>query len=454
MVGNKLIQLVQELNISQRKSLIHQCTISSDKRLFILKDLLSADLKDVKDLNQFLVAKVNEYWESAASSEKDTKARRLASYFVEQIEEVLLLTYLRKKTSIRGILLAQQTRKNGNIHLLSHYYDKSLALGEAEEDLQMQLISLKGKIRMKYASQNEKELLNALSLNEDLLAIIDKIQEEKITEYYFNISNVYLEKNGVINLSKDKIQSEILGYIAEFQSELDKGSLFLSLAKLNYDNDDLLMYLDRAKQILDQTTERTLAYFDLDRKVRFIELRLHFFAGADIKFLRKISEYTAEHFKAFSVINNNTLFYQLLFLILDDEIELAEKILKENHVFFHGVAGLLEMYLKAMIHDRKGEVKEVNQLLQKLMYSSNYFISAFSRLHYIRIQIQRGKPGMALPVIESTSRYFTQNKGNALGALANKAVLKSLKSEALGKGKVKVAPTCPLSVLHRYLLEA
>lgn len=453
MVGNKLHQLIQELNLSQRKSLLYQCTISSDKRLDILKTLILSGCESPKNLHEKLEEQVNIYWAQSNDDEKALKIRRLSSFFVKQIEEVLLSTHLQNNSCIKHLLLAQQISKNGNLSLLNHYFDKAYTLAVQEEDLYYQLIGLKGKIRMKYASQNEKDLSKALELNEELIRILRHANNDKITEYYSNISNIYLEKNSLIEASKEELEKEIFAYIHQFDYPLNKASLYLSLAKLNYDNSKLTKYLSQAKKIMEETSIQNLDYQDLDRKIRFMELRLNFFAGTEIKKMLRLSENTIEHFKSFSVINNNTLFYRLLFMILDNDVDKADQMLIENHIFFHGEASFLETYLRVVIHEKRGELKEATRLLQKIIYSTNYFISVFSRLHYIKIQIKRGKEQMVKPIIDSTQRYLRQNRENPLGLEAHYYVLKILKKRSNGKTMPDNQNHPILSVLHEYLIE-
>ena len=89
MIGNKLHNLNKELTVSQRKTLIHQCSISSDKRMGILKNYLQNSPKSIDELNQFLIDTVNTNWPNSEQKEKDLKVRRLSSFFVEQIEKLI-----------------------------------------------------------------------------------------------------------------------------------------------------------------------------------------------------------------------------------------------------------------------------------------------------------------------------------------------------------------------------
>jgi hypothetical protein len=453
MIGSKLFQLINELTVSERKALLHKCSISSDKRMQIFKTYIQQPVSTIEAFNDWLMETVMVYWPEAEQKEKELKTRRLSNYFADQVERLMLDSYLEKNNSIKSILLAQALEKGGNLSLLNHYYDKAYAKSLEEEDFHYQMLGLKGKIRMSYASQNEKELANALKLNEELLRVLRHANNDKITEYYYNLSNIYLEKNSLIADRKEQLQAEILSYIEKLDYPLNKVSLYVSLAKLNFDSPTLSTYFEKAKTILYKIENKNADFYDLDRKIRFLELRLLFFSGVEIQDLMKLANEIEEHFEAYSIINNNTLFYKILFTILHDELEFAEGLLTQNHIFFKGESKLLEDFLVALLADKRGDSKKALKLLHPIMYSNNYFFETFSRLLVIKIQIKRKKEIMIKSLVTSTQRLIQQNKGNALGTLANSFTLNELKNKYSKKKTKESEETVILSVLHRYILE-
>ena len=77
---------------------------------------------------------------------------------------------------------------------------------------------------------------------------------------------------------KEQLEQEIKKFIDRFEYPINKASLYVSLAKLNFDNAQLDSYFDQAKEILYGVESRNKDFYDLDRKIRFLELRLKFFA--------------------------------------------------------------------------------------------------------------------------------------------------------------------------------
>jgi hypothetical protein len=124
-IGNKLYNINKELTAAQRKAIAQHCTTSSDKRLAILKNYIQSTPGTLNDLNQFLSDAVESNWPNSSQKEKELKLRRLSSFFVDQIESVLLSTFVDKNSSIKYILLAQALEKSGNLSLINYYYDKA-----------------------------------------------------------------------------------------------------------------------------------------------------------------------------------------------------------------------------------------------------------------------------------------------------------------------------------------
>jgi hypothetical protein len=158
MIGNKLYNLIQELSVSQHKSLLYKCANSSDKRMHILRNYLQDGDPSHEGLNIFLEKEVLRTWPNSSQKEQELKIRRLSNYFADQIERLLLEAYLEKNSSVKNLLLAESLEKSGNLNILKHYYEKAYSKSLEEKDAYFQILSLKGRIRMNYASQNEKEL--------------------------------------------------------------------------------------------------------------------------------------------------------------------------------------------------------------------------------------------------------------------------------------------------------
>jgi hypothetical protein len=454
MIGQKLHELINELTIQEHKTVIDLCNSGSDKRFKILRRLINLKNATLEERNAFLHNEVLFFWSSITIKELDLKKRRLVSFFSDEIENVILSLYLEKNKSTRQLLLAEAKISNGNLDLLGHYYHRAYQKAGEEENTISKLISLKGKIRMGYAAQSEKELSKIKSLNEELFEVLNIMNEKSISEYYENLSNIFLEKNSLIDSNKAQVENVILNYITKVKSPLIKASLHISLAKLNYNADAYDSNFESAKKILRSISKRTNEYNDLERKMIFLELRLKFFSGARAETLISISNDIINGQNIYSVINNNAMFYKILSIILKDNLVLAKTMMEENSVYFKEDSQLLKDFLNGIIAEKEDDIKKALHLLQPLMYTSNHFFSVFSRLTVIKIKMSLPYDSNLDSLIDSTSRYLRVNEHNPLGKEANEFVLKFFKSKnfrhQLNQNSEDYIPV--LSLFHQYLL--
>ncbi len=453
MTGKKLHQLMLELSGQQRKDLLLICESNADKRLPILRELLLQPMIDLSEMNLLISHAIDTLWGNSNSTEKQTKLRRIQHYFCGLIEQQLLQTLLQVNTSIRNVLLAKSLEKSGNMYLLNQYYDQAFKKSIAEEDTLFQLIGIKGKIRMKYMSHSEKELEEALALNTTFIGILNYANEQKIAEYYEHASNIYLEQNSIIQKSKQQYVEEIETQLAQLKSPLNKASLYVSMAKFHYNDPRLAGYFDQANTILNNFSEQTNEFLVIERKTRFLELRLKFFHGEDLNQLQRLTNEILQPGSVFSIMNNNTLFYKILFDLLLNELEQANQLLNQNHVYFKGEGKLLEHFLRALYYMKTGDLKKALQLLQPIMYGTNYFFAIFSRLMVLKIQLSRGQGAWSKSLVDATRRYLRLNSGNPLGQEANNYTLNQLNKKRLNKKNDSGEKAPVLTALHAFILE-
>ena len=276
----------------------------------------------------------------------------------------------------------------------------------------------------------------------------DKINYKTIVSQFKFTKKGYLYND--INLTiNDKIEK----YLLKFDDPLLKTSLHTSLAKLNFDSDKLMFHFLEAENLLESIQEKDKIYYDLQRKLYFLELRLNFFSGKGVEELVEITDKIFKEGNKFSIINNNTIFYRILFKILDNKLEEANLFLEKNHIYFKGEGKMLEQFLKAVILEKTNEHKKAIQLLQPIIYSSNYFMSVFSRLLVIKIYTEQNNISLLKSLIDSTQRFLLINFDNPLGMDSHLYVLNTLKTKQIKTKNKKGIEIPKLTVFHKYLLE-
>ena len=453
MIGTKLHSLLNELTPQQHKSLANRCMNSNQKILQLFYPFLQKGDYSTESIHAFIRNQVENNWPESTPAEKEVKLRRIASVCAFEAEDVILESYLEHQKSLRSILLAQALEKRGNTTLLEQYYDKGYQSALKEEDVFNQLTSLKGLFRMNYTALGEKELHRALETNEQFLRTLQFAYEDRLIEYYHNKTNIYLEKNSLIDHEKEQLEEEIQQCLKQQHLPLNKASLYFSLAKLHFNSEEMHAYLNEGKSYLSQVTEHSLEYDAFQRKAHFLELRLNFFRGKSVKELLSITHTILQEDQGFTVMNNNTLFYHILLLILDGSTDEAEQLLVEKHLYFRGNGRVLSDFLNAVLAERKHDYRKANHLLNQLMYTPNYFFAVFARLLFISIQIRRGNSALIRSVLDSTQRMLQNNSDSPLGKEAHLYTLRELRNKIAARKHTFKGEVPHLTVFHQYLLE-
>lgn len=451
MVGIKLLQLYRELNASHLNELRVRCAEQSDKRYKILESLIERKVDNPEEIIAFLKVLIEKQWPK--SRDNETKFRRLSLFICEQFELVIVDDLLKGNSDLKNTLVAKALEKKGNLVLIKHYYEKLYKTANKTGDSTLKILSLSGKMRMSYASQNENDLAEALHRNEELLEVLQEDYKAKIVDYYYHCSNIYLEQNSLLHDKKERLHQEVLGHLDQMKNPLHRASLYLSLVKFSYNNEQLSVYLEKANKELELVTTFNHEYYDLERKIRFLEMRLHFFSGKELEFLIQLSDKVVEHFKGYSIINNNVLFYRIIFTILDGDFTKANTMLQESTIYFQGESKIHRQFLQALLYERNEDLKKAKQLLNQIMYSDNYLVAIFSRLLFIKILSKGEKSSLLKTTIDSTQRLIDTNKSNLLGKEGHEYVLNKFRSRVKKSSKILIDSEPKLTVLHSYLLD-
>ena len=142
-------------------------------------------------------------------------------------------------------------------------------------------------------------------------------------------------------------------------------------------------------------------------------------------------------------------------IVTVDKLEQASKTLSPMLVVAIGrlIKFKLEQFLKAVILEKTNEHKKAIQLLQPIIYSSNYFMSVFSRLLVIKIYTEQNNISLLKSLIDSTQRFLLINFDNPLGMDSHLYVLNTLKTKQIKTKNKKGIEIPKLTVFHKYLLE-
>jgi hypothetical protein len=449
--GKRLVELLNELSPSELNDLELKCFNASDKRMLFIPKILQIPRALLEDWNDHLDAEIIKYFGEDNQAQVNLKGRRMINFTIDQVEQIVIQSYFKKKSSMRSFILSKALESSGQVSLIKHYAEEGEMKASNEENTLLKLLCKQALIQVLYHSPSEEDWRIALEQNEEYDCLIDEINLESKVTYYEAISTLYLEKNTLLTKTKMELESEIKQLLMEIHTSYDSARLLFALAKLNYNTSELDGYFGQAKSALQRIDFKSETVIELERRIRFMELRLGFFSGKQIPQLMYLFDDFLTFQKLFSLTNNHVMFYYILFLVLDGQSELGFETLKKNKLYFKGKEELLESFLFGLIACVQDDYKKAIRLLNPIMYSESYFFAVFARFLIVKIHLNREAFHLAKSILESTLGLLKKNKGNPLGAEANSFTLDCLKKRLLKK-PCSMDDSFELTVLHRYIL--
>lgn len=450
MIGKKLHLLLKELTVSHTKTIFYRCSLSKDKRYEILKSLISIRHQTEDEINDYIQKEIQLNWKSVSEKEDALKWRRLNHFFINQIEIVLLELYLEKNATYKNSILAQALEKKGNSQLIENYLLSVNSSSIKEQNKRLQLQSLEGLIRISSLSQGNEDIEKTLKLNEEYLKLLSKTSQQKTADYYYTISNVYLDKTVIVKSQKDELILAIFQLLNTEKNEINRALFLASLAKLHYSDGNFDFYFDKATEVVKGIQKDSDFLNTVKQQFTYLKVRISFFEGLKLSELQKIVPSLSIEEKNSTSLNLNCIFYSLLFDILDENSGINMNKLNEFEAIFKNYPIYFD-FLEALFLYREKEIKKSIRILNQIIYSNNYFFSVFSRLLLIKIQIEQKNIHLAKSYILSTQKMINQNKENILGNNANDVTLQLLKNKISVK-QFKMKNDTKMSILHLFLI--
>ncbi len=449
MIGKKLHLLLNELTVKHLKILLHQCSMSNDKRYTIFKSVLLIRNNSEIEINDHISKTVKTMWENCNEKEIQLKIRRLNHFFTTEIENCLIISYINENSDSKQLIVAKALSTSSNSQLPSIYFQNAYNHAIKNNNKLIELESLEGKLNTYLFANSDKDLEDKLNLNQLFTETLSKTNNEKSADYFQSITNVYIENTKIVKERKDELIYLIHQRIIAENDTANKISLLTSLAKLHYEEALFNEYFDQAKSLLKTLKTDTSRSIEVKQNLLFLEVRMLFFRGKSLPILKETIEEILELTAASSSMYKNILFYKLLISILSNEITKEE--LNQNEIYYRGNETIYIDFLRALEISMNQDFKKAIPLLNQLIYCNNYFFSIFSRLLLIRIQIKLGNTFLIRSYINSTQKYININNTNPLSKDADRYTLNFLKN-GINHRKIKLEKTT-LTVLHQYILD-
>lgn len=408
MKGKRVYELLNELSPKEHRQLLFVCSKSEDKRLKVFFKVLRANFKTLEEFNILLQQQTELLFLRKDEEELEHTVRRNLDFYLSEIEQIIIQSYLENDSKQRNIILGEALEQGGNPFLLEYYYDKAYK-DAINRDYLINFRALRGKIRLKFNSQSEREFLKSLDLNSQMKASVEEFYHEKLCDYYNNISNIYLDSYLLVKIDELGLTTEIDTKIKECGTVNCIVNYRIAQARLNFKTPSYEFYINQVHELLNNSEIDKFSKDVLKRKVYFLELIMGFYLGKRERNLMELTNSILEISKRNRFVDNNTMFHKLLLLIIDDKLEDVHLILSTERNYFKGKTKELKEFKVAFIAFRKNQIAKCLKTINQLSYSTNYFIALFSRMLSIKIHIGLNNEDLAESLIYNTERFVKKN---------------------------------------------
>ena len=122
MKGKKLYKIITNIDISEKRQLLHICSISKDKRHFYLEKLLKYDFNTIDSFQNALTSIADEYFTFKSSIENDKLLRRFVSFASDEIENLKIKNFLDQNQKYKNHILKKIFVSTEQFDLSSIYH--------------------------------------------------------------------------------------------------------------------------------------------------------------------------------------------------------------------------------------------------------------------------------------------------------------------------------------------
>jgi hypothetical protein len=449
MVSKRLFELLREISASEAKEILWICSQHKDKRLKILEALVKGRHLVYENFLLLFKEKCKKFYRNRESEQILHTIRRLTDYFCNRIEKVLFEGSENAEMA-RSIGLGNLYKKRGNFYLSSYYFERAyklLIVNGSKDDLLRLLPNL---ISLEYLKGTKASYRRGLQFNEILNKTMD-VQFHKVkVDYYNNISNLYLDNNTIGEKSNSQLLEEINFYVGQVDdSDLIIGYR-ISQMRLSFGTDEFEKFSKLTETYFSQI-EDLVKVEVLYRKYLYLKLVLGFYSGASISDLL----FTADRINAINknadFVDNYTVFYLVILLLLKGERELAKATLGEKSLCFKHNASYLKMFINAVMLFDESEYVKAKKLFVQLLQIEDYFVEQFSRLFLIVVYAKTSDWPSFYSMVRATER---QVKSNPERKIINQSTLifLGLIKQLVRKRIKEIILPANASCLHTYLL--
>jgi hypothetical protein len=385
MIGKRLFLLLKNLERGERLQLHHICLRSTDKRFIVFKEML--DLKiDSEEIFESNLEKTASFFEAYPDSEK--AQRRFIDFACKEIENLLLVNYLKKNNSENDFLLSRIFNERNSQQLFSYYNEK--AQDSAEKNDNPWILSELSDQKIKWLSrgQMKDDMISLRILLNEKYQFDNLKYYQNLSQYFSTISALYLDDNSAFNNAYlHNILSELNELTQKSPNLFLKAQFLLASARFNFgDKQKLDNLLNDAENIISDLINNETQFERLKRSIFYIRILSGINYGESLQKLIGFSNEVLRINRKYSYKDSVSYFLNTMFLLLNNDTEMALKQRQNfDEIYFDESNKSYSYFLDALFYFLNKNYESALEILNILSYAKSDYVAIWSKLMVIKI---------------------------------------------------------------------
>lgn len=405
MKGKRLFQLIKELNRTEHRQLVYDCSISSDKRNKALLELLKKRSLSEKSFETWLQGMVKS-WGIKDETEQDKKQRRWVDFACKEIENLLLRNYYSQSDKRYHDLSGLFSKRNHQD--LTAYYNAK-AIESARRNKWYDMLADEYDLSVQWLSRNQN------SKNISLIRGIMKMRKEVTDLRYHEAMSYFYTVNSslFLDLPSQFSDKAIIPNPLEFRqlrkSSPDEYSAILyALAETRYNLYQKPKYEKLLNDCFNLIEKSDLQQRDkelLKRSALYVKITGGIYHGYPIENMSEDAWQMFQYSLKYDIRDTTGFFLLLFFLLIEGNMAAYDEYMKKYKatMFIKGTEDYTA-FLAAFKHYREGRYKPAIKLLMDISYSNSHYLSIWSRLLEIAIHYKDGDRHMCNLMVNRAKR--------------------------------------------------
>jgi hypothetical protein len=413
--GKRLFQLIRELNKTEHRQLVNACKLSADKRSIALGELLRKRNLTETGFEKWLIALARS-WNIAEPAELDKKQRRWIDFSCKEIETLLILNQFSDSRK-RQRELAEIFDKRNHEELTGYYNHLAVQSALANKNLNALIAAYDIDLRWLGRNQTKTNIASIGSVLQKRKEATELSYHEAMSYFYSLSSALYIDNPDEITYRKIAPgKQQFVAMRSSAEDQYSKALYWLAETRFNfYDQTAFEQYLKAAGQAIQNCGLEERLKQQLTRNFLYLRITSGLYYGFDLKEMRKNAESMLRIMLQFKIYDPIGFFFLLFFLLLDNDFEAYDTLLKRHKTtFFNNENKDYPLFLESlMIYLKEGSEKALDNL-QKTCYSKSLYIAAWSKLLEIEIHAARNDNHFVQVLIDRAKRFIKTNSGHRL----------------------------------------